>query len=197
MKKRLVLPLILLFLTACNPFAVRQAEDRQPRSQEPDNVIEGRVIRVADGDTITILDANNRQLRVRLATIDAPEAQQDFGQRARQNLNELVYGKEVTIESAKRDQYGRIVGKVIIDQKDVNLEQIRQGFAWHYRRHANEQTPEDKRLYAEAETEAKREKRGLWSGGEPSPPWQWRKDRAENEEELNDSPDAIKQGSVF
>lgn len=197
MKIRLFLPLFLLFLSACNPVAVRQTEEREPRSKKPENIIAGRVIRVADGDTITILDADNRQQRVRLATIDAPEAQQDFGQRARQNLNDLVYGKEVTIESSKRDQYGRIVGKVVIDQKDMNLEQIRQGFAWHYRQHANEQTPEDRKLYAAAETEAKRERRGLWSGGEPTPPWQWRKDRAGNEEDFNDSPETIQKGSVF
>lgn len=187
----------MLFAIACNPLAVRQPEQSETTPKRPVNVLKGRVIRVADGDTITVLDAENRQHRVRLATIDAPESEQDFGQRARQNLNDLVYGKEVEIKSSKRDQYGRIVGKVINDQKDVNLEQIRQGFAWHYRHHANEQTPEDRKLYADAENEARREKRGLWSAGDATPPWKWRKDRAGNEDDFNDSPETIRQGLVF
>jgi endonuclease YncB( thermonuclease family) len=96
--------------------------------------ISGRVVRVADGDTITVLAADNRQVRVRLAWIDAPERGQAFGNVSRKSLAGLVVGKTVRVEEHDRDRYGRTVGTVFVDGSDVNLEQIRRGFAWVYDR---------------------------------------------------------------
>jgi endonuclease YncB( thermonuclease family) len=86
--------------------------------------ITGKVVGVSDGDTITVLDADKRQHKVRLDGIDAPESNQDFGSRAKQSLSDLVFGKTVTVTSAKRDRYGRIVGQVLCDGKSANLEQF-------------------------------------------------------------------------
>lgn len=135
----------------------------------------GRVVSIEDGDTIVVLDADNRTYTIRLAGIDAPEGGQAFGNRSRQNLADEVFDKEVTIEWAKRDRYRRIVGKVLVDGHDVCLEQVRAGMAWHYKYYQVEQTPEDQKLYAEAEDEARAARRGLWLDVNPIPPWDFRR----------------------
>ncbi len=100
--------------------------------------ITGKVVGVADGDTITVLNDSKGLTKIRLHQIDAPEKQQDFGQRSKQSLSELVYGKHVRIEVADTDKYGRTVGKVWVNGNDANLEQIKRGMAWVYKKYANE-----------------------------------------------------------
>ena len=80
--------------------------------------IEGKVVKVADGDTITVLDSSKEQHRVRLAGIDAPEKGQPFGNASRKKLGELVAGKEVRVEFEKYDRYKRVVGKVLVRPPD-------------------------------------------------------------------------------
>ncbi|HEX8649625.1 MAG TPA: thermonuclease family protein [Pyrinomonadaceae bacterium] len=137
-------------------------------------VIEGKVVRVADGDTITVLDNGNKQHRIRFQGIDAPESKQSFGQKSKQNLSDLVFGKQVTIIYSKMDKYRRVVGKVMLDGKDVNIEQIKAGMAWHYKKYEDEQPPEDRVSYAKAEHEARAAKRGLWQEPNPTPPGEYR-----------------------
>ena len=132
---------------------------------------------IHDGDTITVLDASRAQHRIRLAGIDAPGSNQAFGSRLKQNLSKWVYNRQVLVEGDKRDRYGRTVGVVLVDGHDVNLEQVRAGMAWWYRHYANEQTPDDQKLYELAETEARQAKRGLWADNKPVPPWDWRRSK--------------------
>jgi len=134
----------------------------------------GKVIHVADGDTITILDSSNQHLKVRLSGIDAPEKAQDYGQRSKEHLNGLVQGQQVIVETSKKDRYGRHVGQVLLNGLDVNLEQLRAGLAWYYRQYERELTPELRDSYTAAEAKAKQEKSGLWRDHQPQPPWQWR-----------------------
>jgi endonuclease YncB( thermonuclease family) len=134
----------------------------------------GRVIRVADGDTITILDSSNTQHKIRLSGIDAPERKQAFGMKSKDALSSAVAGKSVTIDWNKRDRYKRIVGKVLLDGKDMNLEQIKKGLAWHYKAYEREQDVEDRSVYANAEYEAQQGKVGLWTEQEPLAPWDFR-----------------------
>ena len=114
----------------------------------------GKVIRVADGDTITILDPSNTQLKIRLNKIDAPEKSQAFGQRSKQHLSDIVFGKSVTVTWDETDRYGRILGTVWLDGRDINLQMVRDGLAWHYKRY--DSTP----VYAQAETDARASRRG-------------------------------------
>ena len=137
----------------------------------------GRVVGVHDGDTITVLDSNRQQHKIRLAGIDAPEARQAYGSRSKQSLSNWVYNREVTVDWSKRDRYGRLVGVVSADGHDVNLEQIRAGMAWWYRQYAKEQTANDRKLYEDAENTARGAKQGLWADANPVPPWGWRKQR--------------------
>jgi endonuclease YncB( thermonuclease family) len=141
------------------------------------DALTGKVVGVADGDTITVLDDTNTQHKIRLSGIDAPEKKQPFGQRSKQSLSDLVFSKTVTVETGKTDRYGREVGKVLVDGLDANLEQVKRGMAWHYKAYEREQSAIDRKVYAEAENEAKAARRGLWADADPVPPWEFRHQR--------------------
>lgn len=132
--------------------------------------LEGTVVAVHDGDTVTVL-RGGEQVKVRLACIDAPERGQAFGSRSRERLAELMR-KAVTLEVIDRDQYGRTVARLRCAGTDVNLEMVRAGLAWHYRYHC----PNDTALAA-AEAEARAARRGLWADAHPEAPWEWRRHR--------------------
>jgi len=139
------------------------------------DVLRGRVVRIADGDTLTLLDATKQQHRVRMTGIDAPENGQAFGARSKTSLSALVFDKEVQAECVKRDQYGRELCKILVGGTDVNLEQIRTGMAWWYKHYAREQSREDRASYENAELQAKIRRLGLWADKNPVPPWDWRR----------------------
>ena len=137
--------------------------------------LQGKVVHVADGDTITVLDATNTQHKIRLQCIDAPEKAQAFGQKSKQSLHQLVHSKQVTVEFQKKDKYGRTVGKVVYNGTDVCLEQIKLGMAWHYKQYKSDQPKEDRETYAQAELEARTKNVGIWKDKNPTPPWEFRK----------------------
>mgnify|MGYP000088299593 CR=1 FL=1 len=137
----------------------------------------GRVVGIADGDTLTLLDATKTQHKIRLAGIDSPEKGQPFGQVCKKSLSDLAYDRAATVESSKLDRYGRVIGKVFVDGQDVNLEQIRRGCGWHYKKYQNEQSLDDRLAYNSAEETARNRKIGLWTDDAPVPPWDWRAER--------------------
>ena len=137
--------------------------------------IEGLVVGVADGDTITVLDQQKNTYKIRLQGIDAPEKKQAFGEKSKQSLHDLVHRKQVRIEYDKEDKYGRIVGKVTLDDVDVCLQQLVLGMAWHYKKYQNEQSVSDRALYSDTELKSKSLKLGLWTDDTPMPPWEFRK----------------------
>jgi len=146
--------------------------------------IEGKAIHIADGDSITLLDADKTKHRIRIDGIDAPEKAQPFGDRARQSMVRMVAGKEVTADCHKTDRYGRQVCKVWVQPSDcpacgktldVGHAQILGGLAWWYREYAKEQSAEDRGRYESAEQEARTRKIGLWRDNHPIAPWEWRR----------------------
>ena len=134
----------------------------------------GKVIKVSDGDTITVLDSNNQRHKVRLRGIDAPESQQMHGDISTQSLSELVYDKEVLVTWDKKDKYHRILGKVVVDSKDANYEQLKKGLAWYYKQYEKDLSDEDKKSYTEAEEWARKHTEGLWADLNSIPPWEFR-----------------------
>ena len=154
--------LILIFILFLSNFAYAKT-------------IEGLVVGVADGDTITVLDQQKNTYKIRLQGIDAPEKKQAFGEKSKQSLHDLVHRKQVRIEYDKEDKYGRIVGKVTVDDVDVCLQQLVLGMAWHYKKYQNEQSVSDRALYSETELKSQSLKLGLWSDDTPMPPWEFRK----------------------
>jgi endonuclease YncB( thermonuclease family) len=131
----------------------------------------GKVVAVADGDTVTIL-VERREVRVRLSGIDAPEHGQPHARAARQSLASLVAGRTVAVHGRGQDGYGRVLGELRVDALDVNAEQVRRGYAWVFRRYSL-----DPYLLA-LEAEAKAARRGLWQDPDPVAPWLWREQPA-------------------
>ena len=134
----------------------------------------GKVVGITDGDTITVLDADKTEHKVRLMGIDAPEKTQDFGDESKKALSNYIYQKEVTVEYKKFDKYKRIVGKVILDKQDVCLAMIEIGLAWHYKDYEKEQSKTDRDLYSQAELKAREAKIGLWQDSKAIEPSSFR-----------------------
>jgi len=89
--------------------------------------IAGKVVSVADGDTITVLTPQNKQIKVRLAAIDTPEKGQAFGQKAKEFTSSMVAGKNVSIEPETIDRYGRTVGMVSVNGSVLNEQIVKHG----------------------------------------------------------------------
>ena len=135
----------------------------------------GRVLRVADGDTITVQTEDKRKVTIRLQGIDAPERTMPYSQISRRHLHELLMGKVVRFDPEKLDRHGRTVAVVRLqDGTDVCLKQIEAGLAWHFKQYEREQTPEQRASYAAAEVIAKAARRGLWREEQPLAPWEFR-----------------------
>lgn len=141
--------------------------DKQPQASR----LELRVVGVHDGDTLTGLSASNEQVKVRLDAIDAPELGQPFGQQSKQALSGKVFGKQVVVHRKTIDRYGRTIGHVLVDGRDVNLELLEEGMAWHYKHF------DRNRRLAAAEEAARAAAKGLWSEPAPVAPWDWRQRR--------------------
>lgn len=134
--------------------------------------ISGKVISIADGDTLTLLTHERQQIKVRLAAIDAPEKAQSFGQRSRQSLANLCFQKHAKVKLVDIDRYGRTVGLVECEGTHANRTQVQTGMAWVYRKYAKGFTE----LFP-LEQSARDGKQGLWAEPNPIPPWEWRKKR--------------------
>jgi endonuclease YncB( thermonuclease family) len=149
----------LLSLVACNDFSFNE-------------IHEGRVVKVLDGDSINIIQ-QGEEVRIRLAEIDAPEHGQAFWKKSKQALENHVSGKQVSVEEFDRDQYGRIVGHVYINDIWINGALVKQGYAYVYTRYAV-----SKKLY-KFERQAEKNKLGVWKlpKHERIKPWDWRKNK--------------------
>lgn len=138
-------------------------------------ILQGKIVRIADGDTVTLLDSLNQQHKIRLHGIDCPERHQDFHQVARDYVGELCYDKQVKIEVTGKDRYQRILGKLYLDQQEINLLLLQQGLAWHY-------TQFDKSpAYAQAEREARLAGLHIWSLKDAMAPWLFRKQKRDRQ----------------
>lgn len=168
--------LVLVPFAALGQQQIPAASQTQPAvSNNLKLVIEGKVISVYDGDTVTVLDQDNKKVKIRLQGIDAPELKQEFGSVSQQNLSRMVLGKQVTIVWTKVDKYRRTVGTIMLDGRDVNIEQVKAGVAWHFKKYEDEQEPADRRTYAAAEQQARAAGLGLWkTSAAPTTPGDWR-----------------------
>ncbi len=133
----------------------------------------GLVTRVMDGDTVEV-QVESKQIKVRLSGIDAPETDQPYGRRSKDSLEQQILGERVTVLYAKSDRYGRVLGKIMLDSRDINLNQVQNGMAWWYEYYKREQSARDVAAYSAAELAARRQKAGLWSEKSPINPYEWR-----------------------
>lgn len=154
-----------------------------PQVVTPDGgfVLEGRVVRVADGDTITLL-VGSTQRRIRLASIDAPELQKDAQRRgqpharaSRDALASLVSGLTLTLRCYEKDRYDRSICDVKLpDGGTANQKQVASGMAWA-NMEGKGKFMRDPAL-PKLEEQARQARRGLWRDGGAVPPWVWRYD---------------------
>jgi len=131
-------------------------------------MLAGRVIGVHDGDTVTLLMEDNQQIKVRLAQIDAPEINQEFGQESKQSLRNMVFECDVRVEKETIDKYGRTVGMIYVGDINVNKAQVSQGMAWAYRQFVHDQS------LIQDEENAHLSHMGLWANQDPVAPWSYR-----------------------
>ena len=134
-------------------------------------LLKGKAVKITDGDTFTLLVDGHEQVRIRIDGIDAPEKGQAFGNRAKEYLSGMIWGKELTVKVSKKDKYGRSIGKISTPEiKEVGLEMIKAGLAWQYRDYNKDES------YAEAEKLARENKKGLWIYKNPIRPQDYRKE---------------------
>ncbi len=169
--------IILLFiLAACIHFFGRKEKPPAPGFKYGANIppyqTTYKVIRIKDGDTFVLL-AGRQELVVRLAHIDCPEKKQPFSQQAKQFASDICFGKYVTIlHQDVYDRNKRLIAEILLDDgRNVNMELVKNGLAWHYKKYS------DNAVYAALEITAREEGVGIWSGTEPVAPWLWRKKR--------------------
>ncbi len=174
----LTISLTLLFTSGCldiKPGSYTKLPEGMKISEYGTLLAQGKVVRVADADTLTILGSDNKRYKIRLQGIDAPEKKQNYGLLCKDKLSAQVLNRRVDVEAHKKDRYGRIVAKVISNGNDLALEMIRQGCGWHYKAYADEQGWWDRRQYAAAEKQARNQRLGLWRDARPEAPWDFRR----------------------
>ena len=159
--------LLVVTLLAFSHYVLRGWE-RGGRRANPTPEFTGPVVAVIDGDTIDVMHDGQSE-RVRLDAVDCPERGQAFGARAKQFTSSLVFGQNVTVRSSGQDRYGRTIGDVLLpDGRSLNQELVKSGMAWWYGTHSDSKTLEN------LESEARSQRRGLWSDAHPTAPWEWR-----------------------
>ena len=132
----------------------------------------GRAVKIIDGDTFDLLMENNQKVRVRMHGIDCPERGMDFYKAAKEGLGNFCNNQGLKVVVRDKDQYGRTVADVYTaDNKWINLEMVKAGLAWHYTHYDNDRRLDD------AEQSARAARLGLWSLDNPTPPWEWRKEK--------------------
>jgi endonuclease YncB( thermonuclease family) len=156
------------------PLSVPNSERPAIPAAPGDRVFTAKVAKITDGDTIKVLDPNGAEYVIRLAGIDAPEHNQEFGTESTRNLATLLSSQTVTLDCGKEESYGRLVCKVLVADDDICLDQVKAGLAWHYKQFENEQSPQDRASYAAAEDTARAAHAGLWADAHPVAPWDFR-----------------------
>jgi endonuclease YncB( thermonuclease family) len=137
--------------------------------------LDGKVTRVLDGDTLDLVNQDNQTFRIRLQGIDAPEKTQAYGPEAKEVLTLLTLNRQIHVIWNEKDIYGRLIGKVTLYKKDICLEMIAQGMAWHFVKYEQNQSDEDRQLYQQTEKRVREQRKGLWADPNPVPPWDYRK----------------------
>lgn len=149
-----------------------------PPAQAATRAIAGKVVQVADGDTLTVATRDRGRVAVRLYGIDAPEvrhkdtAGQRFGREARQALKALALGRSVRVEVVDVDTHGRTVGVVYESGVNINRAMVGEGWAWAYRRYLSAPYAS---AFIGAERQARAKRLGLWTESNPMPPWEFRR----------------------
>lgn len=200
---KLLYPVILLCLTANLLFSQDTAKKVSAQTSKPKTVassgdktvnvfklLEGKVNTVYEGDTIDIQAKDGKTYLIKMLYIDAPDESQNYSVDSKKKLSDLILGKDVTVVVRRLDSNDRYLGTVYFDERDVNLSQVENGMAWHFKQSEYEQSADDQKLYAQAEQKARAKNKGLWKDKNPVSPWDFRSEKAakERDEKQSQSP---------
>ena len=133
--------------------------------------LKGKIIHISDGDTVHLLTDNKEKIKIRLNDIDAPESKQAFGNKSKENLKKYIYQKNVVVEYKNKDKYKRVLGIIYYQNRDINLQQVKDGYAWVYKKYSKNPN------YFKAEKDARNKRLGLWYDKKPIEPWEFRKNK--------------------
>jgi endonuclease YncB( thermonuclease family) len=188
MLKKLFYPVIIICLSACFSFAqktpdpVAKPTDKQKVDvpslpNQIDNLfmlVEGKVKSVHDGDTISVEAKDGKVYLIRMQGIDAPDEKQNYDDRSKKKLRDLILNEDATVMIRRIDSSDRYIGTVYSGGQDINLTQIKKGMAWHFKQNGYEQKEENRKEYEQAEQKARNERVGLWEDKNPIAPWDFR-----------------------
>lgn len=132
------------------------------------DVLIGKIVKVADGDTATLIDENGNKYRIRFYGIDAPESDQEFGRESTIYVVRKILNKKVKVKVEGIDKYRRVLGIIYIDDLNLNEDLLKNGYAWVY--HYNQDAK-----YKSLMNEAKKNKLNLWENANAVDPYSWRK----------------------
>lgn len=141
---------------------------------EKKNTLEGKVIKIVDGDTFDLLMDNNITIRIRMNGIDCPERKQDYNQVCKDALAQYIFAKNINLETFGKDRYRRTIANVFYKNENINLMMIQNGFAWHYKKYSSDP------IMSKAEEDARYAKIGLWIRDHAIAPWDYRKFKKEH-----------------
>jgi endonuclease YncB( thermonuclease family) len=161
--------------TSNNPTTGAKVSDVARTSEKVSSSIKGTVVHISDGDTFIVEDEQGKRTTVRIHAIDAPELSQEFGKESREALRALIANQQVEVREHNKDQYRRSVGQVFLDGKDIGLEQVASGNAWHFKQYEKEQPAEERQAYTVAEKSARDSRLGIWRNGIPEAPQDYRR----------------------
>ena len=156
-------------------FEKNENDENEIEINKSNEKIKYKVIKVSDGDTISVKKLKNNVLdgdliKVRLYGVDAPEKDQDFGYESKKALMNYVSNKTIEIDIKSKDRYGRSVGILYVDGRNINEELLRDGYVWYYEQY--DKNNERSQLLQE---NAMKNKLGLFSKKGYIEPWKFRK----------------------
>lgn len=170
---------VATILSACLPTPNSSNTTQTSKPKTPDLSyeckIQGKVVKVVDGDTAYVLDATNTQHKIRFAGMDAPERGQAYGKKATNTLKGWIAAKQVCVDYEKTDRWQRKIGTIVYQNKNINLAMVQAGYGWHYKKYQREQTAAERKAFAQAEQQARNAKLGLWADPHAQAPWEYRK----------------------
>jgi micrococcal nuclease len=139
-----------------------------PALLQADEQMEAKVKRVIDGDSLVVIDDKSSEHEVQLEGIDAPELKQEFGKESSEALTKMLKDKTVRLTWTSKDNYERLLAQVYVENTYINVEMLKNGMAWHFKRYNKSEE------LAKLEIEAKAAKKGLWAKDSPVAPWVYR-----------------------
>lgn len=176
--------LILLLLCAAITGQLGCTRRTSTQADKPDNkasqtalpaTVRMQVTRFIDGDSFVATSRDGQSVPVRISGIDAPEKGQPGSRAASKALRRLVADRWLVLRVIKRDRYGRLVGRLMLNDRDIGLILVRKGLAWHFKRYEHEQARAVRGQYQEAQLAARENGLGVWTDPAPTPPWEWRR----------------------